>query len=100
MRRYRVCGPRPVLDTPPGEEFEADLSAEEERTLLDSGRVELVPRRYRVVGDSTVLGTKPDGVLTHAFGVDQERALIDGGHIAPEAERPKSAKTQTRDKKE
>lgn len=82
-RRYRVSGPRPVLDTAPGDEFEADLTAEEERTLLGSGRVALVPRRYRVVGDSTVFDTKPDGVLTHAFPVEQERALVEGGHIEP-----------------
>lgn len=85
-RPYRVSGPRPVHDTAPGEEFDADLSAEEEDALLQAGRVELVPRTYLVTGNREVLGTKPDHTFTHAFPLAQERVLIEGGHIRPVAD--------------
>jgi hypothetical protein len=34
MRRYKVIGPRPVFETPPGGEFERDLTPDVEEALL------------------------------------------------------------------
>lgn len=41
-RKYRVSGSLPVLETPPGSVFEADLSADQEARWIASGSVELV----------------------------------------------------------
>lgn len=38
-RRFRVIGPRTVMDTAPGDEFDADLPTEQERTLTEAGHI-------------------------------------------------------------
>jgi hypothetical protein len=77
MNTYRVTGPRPVCDVDPGGELEHEFSAEEEADLLDSGRLELVPRRYRVVGTSRVCETEPGKEFDGVFRIPHERALLD-----------------------
>lgn len=81
LNRYRVTGPRPVLDAEPGEVLEHEFTTQEERDLLDAGRVEIIPRPYLVVGTSRVHDTDPGGTFTAGLPVGQEAALIEGGHI-------------------
>jgi len=40
-KRYRVVGELPVAGAQPGEEFEADLSVEQEESLIASGAIAL-----------------------------------------------------------
>ncbi len=81
MNRYRVTGPRPVLDAEPGEVLEHEFTAQEEQDLLAAGRVEIIPRPYLVVGTSRVHDTDPGGTFTAGLPVGQEAALLEGGHI-------------------
>ncbi len=101
-QRYRVTGARPVLDTPPGGEFDHEYTAEEEADHLAAGRLVIVPRRYQVVGASRVHGTDPGGHFTAAFTAGQEAALTAGGHVerADDEKRPtgKPAATTTESK--
>jgi hypothetical protein len=43
MARYKVVGTQPVFDHAPGEEFEHDIPAEQERLLIESGALEKDP---------------------------------------------------------
>lgn len=91
MNRYRVTGPRPVLDAEPGAVLEHEFTAQEEQDLLDAGRVEIIPRPYLVVGTSRVHDTDPGGTFTLGLPVGQEAALIEGGHIERAAEAESAA---------
>jgi len=88
MNRYKVVGPRAVLDAEPGQEFDYEFSEVEEADMLAAGRLEIVPCRYQVVGGSEVFETKPGDYFEAALLVGQEAALLAGGHI----ERAKPAK--------
>lgn len=96
MNRYRVTGPRPVLDAEPGEVLEHEFTAPEERDLLAAGRLEIIPRPYLVVGTSRVHDTDPGGTFTAGLPVGQEAALMEGGHIERVPEKPdKTTKQKT-----
>jgi hypothetical protein len=81
MNKYRVSGGRPVLGNEPGSEFEHDFDEADERVLLDSGRLEIVPRAYQNIGPRVVHGAAPGGVFEAALRVGEERALLEAGHI-------------------
>lgn len=81
MNRYKVIGPRPVLDVDPGEELEAVFSADEEAEHITNRRLEIVPREYEVVGPREVHGAKPGEKFLASLTVGQEAALLEGGHI-------------------
>lgn len=94
-QKYRVTGPRPVLDTEPGDEFEHEFTPDAELDLLSARRIEIIPRAYQVVGTSRVAGTDPGGLFTAAFTAGREAALIEGGHIErhePRAAAPRAVK--------
>jgi hypothetical protein len=91
VNRYKVTGPRPVLDHAPDEEFEADLNADVEADLVAGGRIEILPQDYQVVGTSRVHATEPGGIFSAALTVAQEAALIEGGHIERHITKPKRA---------
>ena len=83
-----------MLDVEPGEELEADFSAEEEAEYLTGGRLEIVAREYEVVGTSVVHGAKPGERFTAALTVGQEQALFEGGHIERVDEVPLEKRTR------
>lgn len=78
---YKVVGPRPVNDADPGQEFAAELSAEEESDLLEAGRIEIVPREYENVGGGLVHGVKPGEKFKAALRIHEEKALISAGAV-------------------
>jgi hypothetical protein len=39
MSRYEVVGPRAVYETPPGGQFERELTPEQEQHLIDAGHL-------------------------------------------------------------
>jgi hypothetical protein len=79
--------------------FERDFNPWEEKTALDSGLIEIVPRVYRVVGDSRVFETATGETFEAGLPVEAEAALITGGHIRRvEDEAPK--KTPKKGKEE
>lgn len=94
MNRYRVLlplriAPVALQPTEPGEpspvwkqgdEFEWELSAEDEAENLESGLLEIVPREYRVVGTSVVFDAKPGETFEAAIPKGQEDQLL-GYHI-------------------
>lgn len=95
MNRYRVLlpvrlAPREFQPTEPGEpspswkqgdEFDHELSVEDEAANLASGLIEIVPRLYRVVGTSEVLGhVASDPPFEAAIPKGQEELLL-GYHI-------------------
>lgn len=95
MNRYRVM--LPILvdgEHGQGDEFEKELSEEEEATNLASGLLEIVPKRYRVVGTSRVHETDPGEEFEAALLLGQERMLIEGGHIEVAADKPKRTKKE------
>ena len=46
-RRYLVVGPHVVLGKKPGDEFMADLSEEQERTLVKAGHLRPVRKQQK-----------------------------------------------------
>jgi len=94
LNRYRVTGPRSVLATEPGEVLEHEFTAQEERDLLDAGRLEIIPRPYLVVGTSRVHDTAPGGTFTLGLPVGQEAALMEGGHIERAPDKPDKTTTK------
>ena len=44
-RKYLVIGPNKVMNRDPGEEFSADLPAEQERALVEGGHIKPVEQR-------------------------------------------------------
>jgi hypothetical protein len=86
MRRYRVLLPLQVQPREGGsyeqhEEFDADLTQDEETENVRSGLLAIVPVTYKVIGGSTVHDTAPGGEFTRALPMGQEALLIEGGHI-------------------
>jgi len=83
--RYRVLLPLTVTVTEGDfvqyEEFDHEFTEEDERTNLDSGLLEIVPRRYKVIGESDVFETPPGETFERAIPVGQEQLLFAGGHI-------------------
>jgi hypothetical protein len=85
--RYRVRLPVKV-DLPDGrsftqgDEFEYDLSPEDELWYLDDEHhlLEIVPRRYRVIGESVVDGAAPGEVFEAAMTLAREELLL-GSHV-------------------
>lgn len=59
-----------------GEEFETDLTVEEEAENLASGLIEIVPREYKVVGTSVVFETQPGGTFEAAIPKEIGRAHV------------------------
>jgi hypothetical protein len=64
-----------------GEEFDYEFTEEDERSNLDSGLLEIVPRTYKVMGGSDVYETKPGETFDAAIPVGIEALLYAGGHI-------------------
>jgi len=64
-----------------GDEFEVELSPEDERANVESGLLEIVPQRYKVVGGSVVYDTKPGDEFEAALYLENEAILVQGGHI-------------------
>ncbi len=62
------------------DDFEADLSAVEERDAVTGGHLELVPRTYRVMSDNYTAAPQGE-TFKGAYPVENEAALIFGGHI-------------------
>lgn len=81
MNRYLVTGQRPVFDRAPGEEVEAELTADQEAAWVSTGRLTILPRAFRVVGPLQVHDTDPGGTFERALTIPQERALTEAGHI-------------------
>lgn len=89
MNRYRNLLPLLVNgEYGQGDEFELELSDEEEASHLAAGLLEIVPRDYKVVGDSRVWDTDPGDTFTRALTLGEERHLVDGGFIERVAEKP------------
>jgi hypothetical protein len=86
MRRYRVLLPLAVQPREGGsytqhEEFDAELTEDEETENVRSGLLEIVPQRYRVIGGSDVYETPPGEEFERALPLGNEALLIEGGHI-------------------
>lgn len=62
------------------EEFEANLSPDEERDAVSGGHLELVPRTYRVLSDNYAAG-KQGETFEATYPVENEAVLVQGGHI-------------------
>lgn len=80
-RRYKVTGPRSVLDAEPGEELEHEFTAEEEADQIAAGRLAIVPVEYEVIGASNVFDAEPGEKFTRALRIDEEAHLVDGGFV-------------------
>lgn len=100
MNRYRVL--LPVLidgEYGQGDEFEKEMTDDEEASALQSGLLEIVPATYKVLTSRLDFGgdaaADPGETLTVPLTNPQQRHLIGGGFIEP-AEKPKT----TRKKKE
>ena len=82
MPRYKVL--LPVLidgEYGQGDEFDKDLSPEDELANVNSGLIAIVPQEYKVVGGSKVYETEPGGTFKAALFQNNEAALVSGGHI-------------------
>lgn len=82
MNRYKVL--LPVLidgEYGQGDEFEKELTPEDEAANVASGLLAIVPQKYKVVGGSKVFETNPGDVFTRALSLGEEAALVAGGHI-------------------
>ena len=71
--------------------FEADLSAADERDAVEGGHLEIVARAYKVLSNNFADG-KQGSTVDLALNVDNEAALIEGGHL----ERAKPASKPTK----
>jgi hypothetical protein len=94
INRYRVRLPLLVHTEDgsyaQGEEFEKAFSEEDERTNVESGLLEIVPRRYKVIGGSVVDGNEPESEFDAAMTIGREALLVAGGHIERVEEKPKA----------
>jgi len=73
--------------------FEGDFTPDEEKDVLASGLLELVPRTYRVLSNNYEAG-KADDLVELALLKEHEQALIQGGHLERVDEvKPKAKKT-------
>jgi hypothetical protein len=95
-RRYRVLLPLAVQPREGGsygqhEEFDTDLTEDEETENVRSGLLEIVPVLYRVTGGSVVHGTEPGGEFYASLPIGNEAQLVQGGHIE-RVEKPASKK--------
>ena len=120
MRRYKVANPpagwpetlpfhlsRPDGEYGIGDEFAADLTAEDELANLNSGLLELLPLQYKVLVDTTVHGHQQGDEFELALPLGQEQLLIAGGILErtdqpepepePEAPAPKRARKKKED---
>lgn len=85
-RRYRVLLPL-LVHTPDasygqGEEFEHELTEEEETESLASGLLEIVPCEYRVIAEDSIVHDTPTGeTFVAALPLGNEALLLEGGHI-------------------
>ena len=103
---FRLGVPGQNGDYGVGEEFEHEFTVEDERSNLESGLLELVPREYRVVAEESIVHDTPTGeTFEAALLIENESALIEGGHIervdekpAKETPRAKPAKKKKEDK--
>jgi len=64
-----------------GEIFEKDFTEDEERTNVESGLLESVPRRYKVIGESVVHDTAPGDTFEAGLLLGNEAQLIASGNI-------------------
>jgi hypothetical protein len=85
MNTYRVL--LPVLvngEFGQGDEFDYEFTVDEEKTNVESGLLEVVPRKYRVLVDTEVYGVRGsdlDPTFEAAMLIEQESMLTVGGHI-------------------
>jgi hypothetical protein len=85
-RRYRVLLPLSVQPREGGnytqhEEFDAELTEDEETANVNSGLLAIVPQRYKVVGGSDVYETPTGQEFERALPLGIEALLVEGGHI-------------------
>jgi hypothetical protein len=95
MNTYRVLAPitwHTADDSyEQGDEFDAEYTVDEERSLIDSKLLEIVPRTYKVIGGSKVYGVAVGDdppTFEQAMLIEPEAALIQGGHIERVADVP------------
>jgi len=82
MNRYKVL--LPVLvdgEYGQGDEFEKELTPEEELANVQSGLLEIMPQTYKVIGASTVWDAAPGEEFERALTLGEEQLLVEGGHI-------------------
>ena len=96
MRRYRVLLPLTVQPREGGtyaqhDEFDSDLTEDEETENTRSGLLAIVPVTYKVIGGSVVHGTEPGEEFDMGLPMGNEAQLIEGGHIE-RVERPEPEK--------
>jgi hypothetical protein len=96
MRRYRVLLPLSVQPREGGnytqhEEFDAELTEDEETANIESGLLAIVPQRYKVIGGSDVYETPTGEEFERALPLGIEALLLEGGHIE-RAKRPAQKK--------
>lgn len=78
---FRIAPQGSDTDYGVGDEFDADLTADQERDNLGSGLLEIVPQTYRVLTDTRVYDTAKGGTFKAALYQENEAALLAGGHI-------------------
>jgi hypothetical protein len=76
---YKATSPAAVAAYADGV-FERDFSPTEERDVLASGLLELVPRGYRVLSNNYEAGEQ-GATVELALLKEHEQSLIQGGHI-------------------
>lgn len=89
--QYRAISLRGVALYGEGD-FDAELTATEERDLVDARHLEIAPRPYKVLTTNFAAGEQGETVEL-ALPVETEAALIEGGHIE-RAKRPTAPKTK------
>lgn len=89
MNQYQAISLRGVAIYGEGQ-FDAELTASEERDLIEGGHIEIAPRPYKVLTNN--FAAAPQGeTVDLALPVETEAALIEGGHIE-RAKRPAAPK--------
>lgn len=101
MNRYRNLLPLLINgEYGQGDEFDADLTADQEADNIASGLLEIVPATYKVVGDSRVFDTDPGGTFDRALTVGEEALLVNGGFIERQPDKPLEAKSRSKKRTE
>jgi hypothetical protein len=97
--RYKVLLPLQVNGHTQGETFEHEFTVEEERNVIDSGLLEIVPRSYRVLTDTRVHETGKDDTFEAALLIEQEAHLVNAGFVE-RADPPEPPTPKTKPQKE
>ena len=89
MNRYKALRDSPEWDAKAGDEFEAELSAEDENEYVGAGRIAICEREYEVVGTSLVFENEPGSKFMAAIPKGQEELLL-GYHLERVKPKPKA----------